>query len=212
MNRFLSNSFLLIVLISCSSMPKMDGYREVSVEGNEIALNPYFSDATKDHIYKAQISIYGKKLSGIFALKKINDTLQRAALMSEFGTTLLDVSYGKTYSKLNFCMEELQKKYILNTLIEDFRLLTISERNVEKIFRKEETQVLKSPVGNDFVYYFFEGNPPTLVKLIKTGKRNKKVSVYFQEIHQNRPRKIVIEHHQMNLEIILNATPETYVD
>lgn len=212
MIRFLSFSFLVLTLSSCGSLPDMEGFQEIPTEKAAMAYNPYFSETHKAHLYKAQITVYGKELSGIFAIKRMKDTLWRAALMSEFGSTLLDISFNESYSEVNYSIKQFDKKFIISTLIEDFRLLVLPKRKVIKKYEIEDRIVLKTKGRNGFVYAYFEKKPHRLIKLTRTNARKKKASVYFSNFKEEQPKTIKIAHHNLRLEMILNAIPQTHAD
>ncbi len=88
MMRFLVISSLFVFFISCKTYEIPN---TTKIESNQKNFqNLYFSDSEKDYVYKASIEVYGKQLGGIFVAKKINDTLHRAVLTTDFGNTLLD--------------------------------------------------------------------------------------------------------------------------
>ncbi|HET8810534.1 MAG TPA: hypothetical protein VFM65_09765 [Flavobacteriaceae bacterium] len=210
--RFLGFSLVLLVFGACGSLLNLEDFHRVPIQKETFALNPYFSETGETHVYNAEISVYGKNFSGTFVHKKMNDTLQRAAFLSGFGNTLLDLSFNKDYFKLNYGIKEIDKKYIVTTLVEDFRLMTIPVRKVAEIYENPTKKVLKTATGKGFVYYFFDKKTQRLVKLVKTSARKKKVSVYFSNFNGERPRTIKIAHHGLKLTISLNAKPKAYVD
>ena len=121
MIRLLLISFSLLQLISCKSYQIDDA----TVKENSIQefKNPYFDNPEIDYVYKAQIEVYGNKLGGIFVAKKISDSIHRVVFTTEFGNKLMDFELSDKDFKVNYVMEELDRKMVLNTLEEDFRLL-----------------------------------------------------------------------------------------
>jgi hypothetical protein len=71
----LINFFLVLVLSSCASNVVKE-YTPVALEKRTFEV-PYFSDSEMDYVYKANISVYGNELTGIFIAKKINETTHR---------------------------------------------------------------------------------------------------------------------------------------
>ena len=88
MRFFLTSFFLLLVLSSCS-LKTTEGLRETPKTQSEIE-NPYFSDSSKDYVYKAKIDIYGKYFGGILILKKVGDRSHRVVFTTEFGNKIFD--------------------------------------------------------------------------------------------------------------------------
>lgn len=208
MLRYLSFSLLLLFFCSCGTLPDLENLRERPVQEMQMAENPYFSDHNRDYLYKADISVYGKSLSGVLAIKRRNDTLWRAAFMSEFGGTLLDISFSKTSFKLNYGIKKLDKKYIITTLVEDFRLLVLPQRKVLKIYEDENKTLLKALGDDGFIFYYVNKDKQRLSKIVKTNRRKKKTSVYFSDFMENLPGTIQITHHDLPLEIIFHAIPQ----
>ena len=81
----LINLFFLLVLSSCASNV-VKGYTPITLEKKSIEI-PYFSNSEIDYVYKANISVYGNELTGIFIAKKINETTHRVVFTTEFGNT-----------------------------------------------------------------------------------------------------------------------------
>ena len=106
MMRFLISSGLFLLFISCKTY-EIPNVAKIE-NGQRIIQNFYFSDSEKDYVYKANIEVYGKQLGGIFVAKKINDTLHRAVLTTDFGNTLLDFEVSENSFKVNYCIEELR--------------------------------------------------------------------------------------------------------
>ena len=101
-SRLLTTSFLLILFISCKTY-KLQGVEERQSTVDSFQ-NLYFSEPTTDYVYKAHIEVYGNNLSGILVAKKINDSVHRIALTTDFGNTLLDFEISKKDFKVNYIM------------------------------------------------------------------------------------------------------------
>lgn len=212
MLRYLSFSLLFLTFCSCGTLLDLENFQEQPVREAQMAKNPYFSDENRDYLYKTEISVYGKELSGILAIKRKNDTLWRAAFMSEFGSTLLDLSFSKTSFQLNYGIKKLDKKYIVNTLVEDFRLLVLPQRKVLKAYEEKDTVLFKTHGNNGFIFYYVNKNEERLSKIVKTNGRKKKTSVYFSDFMENLPSSIQITHHTMPLEIVFHAISQAHAD
>ena len=116
------SSILVLVLSSCATNKVVQDYKTVPLEKTTLEV-PYFSNPTMDYVYKANITVYGNELTGIFIAKKINDTTHRVVFTTEFGNKLMDFEISETDFKVNFILEELDRKILINTLTNDFRLL-----------------------------------------------------------------------------------------
>ena len=150
MIRFLLSSLLVLTLISCG--PKVTKGLEVPVSREKIG-SPYFSDLSKDYVYKAKLDIYGNYFGGILIVKKISEAKHRVVFTTEFGSKIFDFLYdGDTFTK-NFILPDLDKKIIVNTLEKDFRILITEKKDVVSQYQYSEYNVFetaKSDGGNLF--------------------------------------------------------------
>ena len=106
--RFLVTSLLLVVLISCKSY-HVEGATKVASTTTNFQ-NLYFSNSETDYVYKAHIEVYGNDLSGIFVVKKVNDSVHRVVLTTDFGNKLLDFELSENDFKVNYIVDDLNKK------------------------------------------------------------------------------------------------------
>lgn len=200
--RFLISSGLFILLISCKTYEVPNATK---LESNQKKFqNSYFSDSVKDYVYKANIEVYGKQLGGVFVAKKINDTLHRAVLTTDFGNTLLDFEVSENSFKVNYCVEGLNKKIVLNTLKKDFRLVFREKYSVEEVFENQTHTIFKTKKGNHFNYLFENKSNKRLTKLLHTNKTKEKVVISFEGKNTTFAEKINIEHKNIKLKIELN--------
>ena len=200
--RFLINSGLFLLFISCKTY-EIPNVAKIE-NGKRIIQNFYFSDSEKDYVYKANIEVYGKQLGGIFVAKKINDTLHRAVLTTDFGNTLLDFEVSENSFKVNYCIEELNKKIVLNTLKKDFRLVFREKYSAEEVFENQIHTIYKTKDGNRFNYLFENKSDIRLTKLTHTTKSKEKVLIQFEGKNTTFAEKIIIEHKNIKLKIELN--------
>ena len=202
MMRFLISSGLFLLFISCKTY-EIPNVAKIE-NGQRIIQNFYFSDSEKDYVYKANIEVYGKQLGGIFVAKKINDTLHRAVLTTDFGNTLLDFEVSENSFKVNYCIEELNKKIVLNTLKKDFRLVFREKYSAEEVFENQIHTIYKTKDGNRFNYLFENKSDIRLTKLTHTTKSKEKVLIQFEGKNTTFAEKIIIEHKNIKLKIELN--------
>lgn len=202
MMRFLISSGLLLLFVSCKTyeMPNT-----TKIESNQKNVqNLYFSDPEKDYVYKANIEVYGKQLGGIFVAKKINDSIHRAVLTTDFGNTLLDFEISENSFKVNYCVDELNKKIVLNTLKNDFRLVFRGNYVVEEVLDSQLNRVYKARQGKRFNYLTERKSDKRLQQLLHASKTKEKVIVRFEGKNTTFAEKINVEHKNIKLSIELN--------
>lgn len=202
MIRFLQISLLSLFLISCKSYQIENAVaKELSVKEYK---NLYFSDSKIDYVYKATIEVYGNQLSGIFIAKRISDTVHRVVFTTDFGNTLLDFELSEKDFKVNYIQEDLNRKIIVNTLRDDFRLLLRIDHRVQEIFENDESIIYKSADKKRFNYFFENKTDKRLTKIITASKSKEKIILGFESKSTIFAQNITIEHKNIKLKITLN--------
>jgi len=200
---FLINFFTILFFGSCSTLNVVEGYEERMVV-KDVVQNPYFADPQIDYVYKANITVYGNELTGIFIAKKINETTHRIVFTTEFGNTLLDFEISETDFKVNAIVDELNRKILITTLKEDFRLLLKKDFAIERQFTKGNEEVLKSNFEKNDLYLFRSLSDTKLLKIAQTSKTKEKKTISFASENGIFADTIVIQHYNLKLRIALN--------
>ena len=199
MIRYLLISAFFTLFISCKSYQIKDAF---SVDNSlQFVQNQYFSDVSLDYVYKTHIEIYGNKMGGIFIAKRINDSIHRMVLTTDFGNKLLDFEISENSFKVNFIIDNLDKKIIINTLRDDFRTLLQVNSKVFKTY-KRNNEVIYQTENN--AYYYFDEVSRNLTKIIKTNKRKEKVVFTFDSKKTTFAENINIQHFNIKLKIDFN--------
>jgi phosphoribosylformylglycinamidine (FGAM) synthase PurS component len=197
------SSILVLVLTSCATNKVVKDYRTVPLEKTSLEV-PYFSNPAIDYVYKANITVYGNELTGIFIAKKINDTTHRVVFTTEFGNKLLDFEISETDFKVNFILEELDRKILINTLISDFRLLLRNHYTISEQFENSENNVYMALDKNKMNYLFISKPTNRLSQIVHTSKRKEIINLFFSSENDIFAKKIVIQHQNIKLKIELN--------
>jgi phosphoribosylformylglycinamidine (FGAM) synthase PurS component len=169
---------------------------------------PYFSNPKIDYVYKANITVYGNELTGVFIAKKINETTHRVVFTTEFGNNLLDFEISETDFKVNSIVEELNKKILINTLIKDFRLLLRSHYVTKAQFENRLNNVYIAKDGSMLNYLFVFKADNSLNKIVHASKRKEKITLFFASENNIFATRIVIKHKSIPLKIELNYFKE----
>jgi hypothetical protein len=176
--------------------------RQVNLTKTEIE-NHYFSNPEIDYVYKAKIEVYNKNFGGILIIKKTALNSHRIVFTTEFGSKLFDFQYeGDTFTK-NFVVEDLDKKFIINILKDDFKLLINESPKVLATFESESQEVYKTQADKKFNFYFIDKNSEKLEKIINTSKTKEKVEINFTASEDKIADTIVIKHNNIKLTIDL---------
>ncbi|WP_426483390.1 hypothetical protein [Flavobacterium sp. 2] len=197
----LINCFLAIVLVSCGSVTK--NYTPKKLDKTAIEV-PYFADPNADYVYKTNITVYGHEMSGIFIAKKINDTTHRVVFTTEFGNKLLDFEIAEKTFKVNSIVSELDRKILINTLTEDFRILLKKDFLIQEQFENVDFNIYKSADDGRDNYLFFSKKDQKLEKVVRSSKTKDKITITFTLENDNFAKKVVILHQNIKLKIELN--------
>ena len=195
-------SFLFIVLLPSCGVKTVDGFEREQKEG--IYEVTYFADTATDYVYKAHISVYGKEFGGIFIAKKINDSIYRTAFTTEFGNKLFDFEISDDSFRVNYILEEMDKKIIVNTLKRDFMLLLKQRHAYSSSYKSVDFEVYKSEHDNRYNYLFLGTENNRLLKLINATKGKEKIEITYVPESDVLAKNIVIDHKNIKLKIELN--------
>jgi hypothetical protein len=195
--------FLVLVLSSCSTNKVVQDYKSAPLEKTSLEV-PYFSNPTIDYVYKANITVYGNELTGIFIAKKINDTTHRVVFTTEFGNKLMDFEISETDFKVNFILEELDRKMLINILTNDFRLLLRSHYSISEQFENNENNVYMALDKDKMNYLFVSKSTNRLSKIVYASKRKEIINLFYTSEKDIFAEKIVIQHQNIKLKIELN--------
>ena len=194
---------LLFIVTSCATYTLEKDLKLVTLE-KSIYNAPYFSNSEIDYVYKANITVYGNELSGIFIVKKINETTHRAVFTTEFGNKLLDFEISDTTFKINFIVDELNRKILINTLKMDFKLLLRNKFDVQEQFENELFKVFLIKDGKNFEYLYLTKPNNKLSKIVLASKRKEKISIEYTSENNIFANSIIIQHQNLRLQIKLN--------
>jgi hypothetical protein len=197
--------FLIISLcflwVGCASYSKKQGFEEITTS-QDILSNPYFSDTNKDYVYKANIDVYNKSFSGLLIIKKIDDNNHRIAFTTEMGNKLFDFSFIEDTFKINYILEDLNKKILINILKKDFKVLVTENIKVSKTFKELESTVFETDIVKHKHFVFTND---TIYKIVRIGNTKEKVIFMFKEISNNIADRITITHNNIKLKITLKS-------
>jgi len=202
MIRFLAISFLTILVFSSCSLKTTEGLRKVHFD-NKTVENPYFSNANIDYVYKAKIQLYKKNFGGILIIKKTGANSHRIVFTTEFGSKLFDFQFKDDIFTKNFVVEDLDKKFIINILRDDFKILVNEVAPVLAVYESDDERIYKTQKGDRFNFYFLKKDLKTLEKIVNTSKTKEKVGIHFTCSEGDIAEIIAIKHKNFKLRIDL---------
>jgi hypothetical protein len=202
MIRFLAISLLAMVVLTSCSLKTTEGLRQVPFTKIEVE-NPYFSNAEIDYVYKAKIEVYGKNFGGILIIKKIAAESHRVVFTTEFGSKLFDFQFEDDTFTKNFVIEDLDKKFIINILKDDFKLLVNEKAKILEVYESENQRIYKTHNDERFNFYFINAGTGQLQKIVNTSKTKEKMEIDFMSSDGKIADTIAIKHSNIKLTIDL---------
>ncbi len=202
MIRFLAISLLATVVLTSCSLKTTEGLRQVPFTKIEVE-NPYFSNAEIDYVYKAKIEVYGKNFGGILIIKKIAAESHRVVFTTEFGSKLFDFQFEDDTFTKNFVIEDLDKKFIINILKDDFKLLVNEKAKILEVYESENQRIYKTHNDERFNFYFINAGTGQLQKIVNTSKTKEKMEIDFISSDGKIADTIAIKHSNIKLTIDL---------
>lgn len=196
--RYLLSSFCLL-FIACGSYSKKHDFQIVKSLNSHIR-NSYFSDETKDYVYKANITVYDNDFSGIFIVKKIDEANYRIVFTTEIGNKVFNFSFINDTFKVNNIIEDMNKALLINILKKDFSALVKEKLPVIKSYSLQDTLVYETVILNKKHFYF---KTQQLNKIIRVANGKEKVVFLFSEIKDTIAHQINVRHSNIKLNINL---------
>ncbi len=201
--RYLITSLLCVVVLASCSLPTTEGLRQVHFSKTEVK-NPYFANEEIDYVYKAKIEVYRKNFGGILIVKKMGPNNHRVVFTTEFGSKLFDFQFEGDNFIAHYVIEDLDKKFIVNILKNDFSLLVKENASVYEVYESENHRVYKTLSDDRFNFYFLNEKTQALEKIVNTTKTKEKVSITFTASEENIADAISINHDNIKLAITLD--------
>ncbi|MDY6801979.1 MAG: hypothetical protein SVU94_12265 [Bacteroidota bacterium] len=197
--------FIIFLLFGCSNPYK--NLTETEFSAKNITEIPYsLPQSEKTLIYKTSIDFYQRNITGLLIIKKTEEQNYRIALTTQFGLKIFDFALKEGNLEVVYCIEYLNKKSIISTFEDDFKLL-LMQNKFEQIytFQKDEQKyrgwVFQSGKMN---YYYLMNSEKRQIEKIEQRKRNtKKISVDLYDYNNNLPLNIQLEHHNIKLKMNL---------
>lgn len=123
--RYLLLSSCLFILAGCSSVYK--NLQPATGNINDIQkFKPNFNSA----LYKAEIDVVGRHLSGLLLIKTLPDSSRRVVFSNEMGIKFFDFEFKQNgdFNAL-YVIKQMNKKPVIKTLKKDFELILLPPPN-----------------------------------------------------------------------------------
>lgn len=188
-------SILLLFLLAGCKIYYPNGKQHYSTIDTTVQ-NPYFSGLNEERLYRATIHFYGKELTGMFVAKRISQDEHRIVLTSDLGNTLFDITISKDHHLVNYVMQDLNRKIILNTLIRDFSALTQPIYHID-YQNLTHRQFLSINAGRR--YFLTIDNQGVLSSIEIASRYKTKFEIQFKPDSLGKLDRFQIKHHGIKL-------------
>lgn len=204
--KYLLLSSLIFITIACSSF----NYNSLEKKADIVVSDTTLSLLGNDNytlLFKTQVNVYGKYFSGILFFKKLSDNISRAVLLTEFGVKLLDIEFTNDSSIFHYKMEQLDNKYVLNTLNNDFKIILNQFRYEKKaeLFEESKTKKIITKIKTDlgFLFYYVNNITQKIEQIDNVNKNKPVLTIKITKYKDNIPEIIFIQHETILLNISL---------
>jgi len=199
--------FIILFLTACT--PKFFSGLESTGKKNvsKQELYPVFLASDSTRILNMQIDYKENNFTGLLVVKPEENNSMRAIFTTLFGMTVFDFEFNESKFKINRCMEQLQKKMVLNLLKNDFRTLFLY--NVPSSFDAKVYQGKENTFGYNIKtkdgkgYFLTDKNLKQLQKIEMPGCITL-LRLDYQNYNNAFPEQIRMTHPKIKLNIQLD--------
>ncbi|WP_345238546.1 hypothetical protein [Hymenobacter saemangeumensis] len=156
-------------------------------------------------LYRTEIEVVGKHLSGLLFFKSLPNNTFRVVFTNEMGLNLFDFEFSERDFKVIHCIEQLNKKPVINQLRKDIGFLLMTELDFGKgrELRKGEVSYFAFAAGKEFTYYITDTGVNQLYRIENTTAKRKKVVVSVTRLVQGMPDSVFVDHKLFDFTISL---------
>ncbi|ULQ51467.1 hypothetical protein [Flavihumibacter fluvii] len=176
-----------------------------SVAGDPLCVEK-FRPAFSADLYKANVQVNGKTLSGLLLIKAMADSSTRVVFSTETGFKFFDFSFGGQQDfKVYYVMKKLDKKVVVDALRNDFELLLMRWVNGTNPFvaAMDAQWYHGFPKGKKISYYITDSLCNELYRAELASKRKKLVTVQLYNTIGQVPDSMFVQHFNFNFTISL---------
>ncbi|WP_018345142.1 hypothetical protein [Cytophaga aurantiaca] len=203
----ISSCILIALVVSCAPHT----YKKASVTTvYEQPIQSYFFSKDSVHYFKTSIDTYGKSLSGILAVRRLNVDTLKVSFFTEVGVTFFDAIVTHDSYQLIRCIPQLDSKGVMNTIIEDIRWVVLFNLNqlTDPVLIKtsDPAPIVRSNYQDVFIFTeLSKDNLPLLVTYVYGSKFKSKFDIRYDSFENSIPNKIFVRHYNIDLKIDLTA-------
>jgi hypothetical protein len=197
--RYLLLSSCLLLLLSCAGVHKNLQTQKGDVS-SILKFKPSFSVA----LYKTEVNVTGKYLSGLLLMKQMPDSSLRMVFSNEMGFKFFDFAFLPDGSFQVFTIiKQMDKKAVITTLRKDFELVLMRGLDPRTGFIRSDSQYVFHifPQSKGFYQYITNKEGDELVRMERASKTKVVVEAIATKNIGGVPDSIGITHKTFNFTI-----------
>ncbi|HEX9512902.1 MAG TPA: hypothetical protein VF939_20570 [Puia sp.] len=148
-------------------------------------------------LYKIDVNVIGKYLSGLLLLKTMPDSSIRMVFSNEMGFKFFDFEFASGGRfKVNYIIKKMNKKPVIKTLRKDFELVLMQSLDPSTAYIRKDSSFIYYvfPQSKGFYYYITDPAGDELVRMERSSKRKPVVEAIMKNYHDGMPDTIGITH------------------
>jgi len=189
----------LIIQTGCVSL-----YKNLQDTTGDIANIQKFKPVITTALYKIDVNVIGKYLSGLLLLKTMPDSSIRMVFSNEMGFKFFDFEFapGGRF-KVNYIIKQMNRRPVITTLRQDFSLVLMQSLDPASAYIRKDSQYLYYvfPQKKGFYYYITNPAGDELVRMERSSKRKPVVEAIMKNYSNGIPDTIGITHKNFNFTI-----------
>jgi len=195
-----------LLLISCLVIQSgcVSVYKNLQRTTGDIHRIDRFRPVITTALYKIEVNVIGKYLSGLLLLKKMPDSSVRMVFSNEMGFKFFDFEFAADGGfKVNYIIPQMNKKPVITTLRKDFELVLMRSLDSSTAYIRKDSLSLYYvfPQSKGFYYYITNPAGDRLVRMERASRRKPVVQVIMKNYSHGTPDTIGITHQNFNFTI-----------
>ena len=179
-------------------------YKDLQTAGGDPASVQKFRPQITTALYRIDVNVIGKYLSGLLLLKTMPDSSLRMVFSNEMGFKFFDFEFAPGGGfKVNYIIQKMNKRPVINTLREDFELVLMRTLNPSTAYVRKDSSFVYYvyPQSKGFYYYITDPSGNELVRMERGSKRKPVVDAIMKDYHDGVPDTIGITHKTVHFTI-----------
>ena len=206
MRNLLLNSLLSLLLLSSCSPGILKNFRKTDrFLVNREDFYSFFPSVDTTHLFNMQVDFRKKHFSGLILIKSVQSDIYRIVFTTHFGMSVFDMEFVKGEFRMNYCLQALNKKSVINLLENDFRILLFlnleADKNYPYIYKNKNDSALEIN-RMEKIYYLKDIKNETLLA-IEAPHFFSSLSYGFTDYIDRFPSLIQIKHSRIGIKMQL---------